>query len=104
MAGEYYYAKEYEKAEQECKSLLEKHKDSIRLRRLYADVLEAEEKYEEAVEQINEIMHLADGEMNILAEMSERRKQINPHIIEAKKEYLKDHPEDVQAKIDLIWA
>gem|GEM_PF-1637454 len=104
LAGEYYYAKEYEKAEQECKRLLEKHKDSIRLRRLYADVLEAEEKYEEAVEQINEIMHLADGEMNILAEMSERRKQINPHIIEAKKEHLKDHPEDVQAKIDLVWA
>ena len=31
-------------------------------------------------------------------------KRINPLIIERKKEHLKDHPEDVQAKIDLIWA
>ncbi len=104
LAGEYYYAKEYEKAERECKRLLEKHKDSIRLRRLYADVLEKEEKYDEAVEQINEIMRLAGGEVNLLAEMSEKRKRINPLIIERKKEHLKDHPEDVQAKIDLIWA
>ena len=104
LAGEYYYAKEYEKAERECKRLLEKHKDSIRLRRLYADVLEKEEKYDEAVEQINEIMRLAGGEVNILAEMSEKRKRINPLIIERKKEHLKDHPEDVQAKIDLVWA
>ncbi|MBR3006864.1 MAG: tetratricopeptide repeat protein, partial [Erysipelotrichaceae bacterium] len=104
LAGEYYYAREYEKAEQVCRRLSEKHKDSIRLRRLYTDVLEAEEKYDEAVKQINEIMRLADGEVKILAEMSERRKQINPLIIERKKEHLKEHPEDVQAKIDLIWA
>ena len=104
LAGEYYYATEYEKAEKECERLLEKHKDSIRLRRLYADVLEAEEKYDEAVEQFNTIMRMANGEVKILADMSERRKRINPLIIERKKEYLMDHPEDVQAKIDLCWA
>ncbi|MBQ2582391.1 MAG: tetratricopeptide repeat protein [Erysipelotrichaceae bacterium] len=104
LAGEYYYAKEYEKAEKECNRLLEKHRDSIRLHRLYADILEVQEKYEEAVEQFNEIMRMADGEVKVLMEMNERRKKINPFIMERKKEYLKDHPEDIQAKIDLVWA
>ena len=104
LAGEYYYAKEFEKAEKECERLLEKHKESIRLRRLYADVLEARKNYDEAMKQFNEIMRMAKGEVKILVEMDERRKKINPFIIEQKKEHLKDHPKDIQAKIDLCWA
>ena len=104
LAAEYHHAGEYEKAQKECERLLEKHRDNIRLRRLYATVLEAQENYDGAVEQFNEISRMAGGEMKILMEMNERRKRINPFIIERKKEHLKDHPDDVQAKIDLCWA
>ena len=104
LGGEYYYVKDYEKAEAVCEKLMDKYKDNRRLRYLYADVLEAQEKYDEAMKQFNEIMNMANGDVKILMEMDDRRKRINPFIIERKKKRLEEDPEDIQARIDLCWA
>lgn len=94
----------YEKAEALCEKQMEQHKDKAILRNLYADVLEAQEKYDEAMTQINVMMSMADGDNRRLSELNERRKKINPFIISRKKEILKENPNDTQAKIDLFWA
>ena len=104
LAREYYALADYEKAETICKKQLEIHKDDMRMRYLYVDVLEAKKDLDEAMKQINDMMGMVDGDSRLLNELNERRIRINPFIIENKKKVLESDPDDEQAKIDLCWA
>ena len=104
LAREYAYAGDHAKAEEVCSRQMEKHKDVMRLRYLYADVLEAQEKYDEAMKEINEMMSMAEGDSRVLNDLNERRRKINPFIIERKKKTIEEDPDDNQAKLDLCWA
>ncbi len=104
LGREYYNAGEYGKAEALCEIQKERHKNEIRLGSFYADVLEAQEKYDEAMKEINAMMSLANGDNRVLYDLNERRKKISPFIISRKLETLKKDPDDVQARIDLFWA
>ena len=104
LGREYYTSGDYEKAEELCKKQMERHKDVAKLRNFYADVLEVQKKYDDAMKEINAMMQMAEGDTRVLNDLNERRKKINPFIIENKKEILKEDPDNEQAKIDLCWA
>ncbi|MBO4918665.1 MAG: hypothetical protein J5365_00765, partial [Erysipelotrichaceae bacterium] len=104
LGREYYVSGNYEKAEELCRKWMEDHKDVIRLRSFYADVLEAQEKYDDAMKEINAMMSMAEGDSRMLNDLNERRKKMNPFIIENKIQVLKEDPDDEQAKVDLCWA
>ena len=104
LGREYYSSGDHAKAEALCDRLMERHKNEMRLRVFYADVLEAQGKYDEAMKEINEMMSMAEGDNRTLVDLDERRKKISPFIITGKLEHLKEDPDDVQAKIDLFWA
>ena len=104
LGKEYLRLNEFEKAEELCKAQLQRHRDVLRLKSHYADVLEAMGRYDDAVKQINEMMRMADGDNRILSELDQRRRQINISIIADKEKQLEEKPDDDEIKIDLCWA
>ncbi|MBR5755625.1 MAG: hypothetical protein IKX97_07400 [Erysipelotrichaceae bacterium] len=104
LGKEYQLAKDYEKAEALYEKQKQYHDEDIRLHEFHADILEAQEEYDEAMKEINAMMGMAQGENGLLVELNERRQKISPFIIEAKLKALENDPDDDMAKIDLFWA
>ena len=104
LANDYFYQQMYEECCQHCESMIKRGMEPEQLKWTYANALANLGMYDEGITQINELMRASDGDNQKISNLNRKRQEWNVKVIEQKEEYIKDHPEDDQAKLDLSWA
>ncbi len=94
--------------DEECRAIAEEilneKPGNNRMRWLYAHCLAKLGKYEEAVLEINELMRHAGGNQQQLYDLDQQRQKWNQNVIEEKKAFLRENPDDLDARLSLAWA
>ncbi len=102
--SELYRFKKYDEAEDLCKKLAVINPQYAQVTYIYANVLADTGRKEEGITKLNELMRAAGGDSQRLYELDRIRNEWAKDVIEEKKIYVAEHPEDEDAKADLAWA
>lgn len=100
----YHYSEEHEKAEKLSRSLLERRPQNQQARRILAYALAGQKKFKPAVEQINRLMAMAEGNQRRIYELDEIRREWNHTLIESYRRRLDEDGADEEAAFELAWC
>ena len=104
LANEYFYAKDFAKAQAVLEKALERDENNNRSKWLLALCLAEEGKYAEAKELAGEIYNSLGGDQSQMYDIDQKRKEWNEHLINEYNEKLKENPDDDKVRLDLAWS
>ena len=103
LAAAYFNANRFPEAESLSRKVMEAE-TSTRAMRILAESLAAQGKYDDAVDVINDMMGLMDGNQKALWDLNEVRARFNEALITQYTEKLAAEPDDMQTIFDLAWC
>ncbi len=104
MAEEYYGKEQWVLCEECCRKAIELDDDKPHAKRLLSYSLAKQERFEDAIKILHEMMSDAGGDRKQLYELAELRKEWNTSLIEKYEKTLDADPGDSKTRLDLAWA
>ena len=104
VAEEYYGREEWQSCEEFCRKALECEDDKYHAKRLLSYSLAKQERFEEGIKIIHEMMSEVGGDRKQLYELAQLRKEWNQSLIAKYEKELEERPEDDKLLLDLAWC
>ena len=104
IAEEAYGREEWALCEEYCRKALDSEDDKYHAKRLLSYSLAKQERFEDAIKILHEMMSDAQGDRKQLYELAELRKEWNASLIAKYEKELEERPDDDKLLLDLAWC